>query len=73
VEEYNELVESRYVAPNIVATDHIREIGVGGGKTSAMLKKHCSELVCADISAEMLKATRERLGDEGVRYVKLDV
>jgi SAM-dependent methyltransferase len=72
VEEYNELVESRYVAPNVVATDHVLEIGVGGGKTSAMLKKHCSELVCADISAEMLKATRERLGDADVRYVKLD-
>ncbi len=28
-------------------------------------------MVCADISGKMLAATRKRLGDDGVRYVKL--
>jgi SAM-dependent methyltransferase len=72
VEEYSHLVESRYISPHIKADDRVLEIGVGGGKTSALLKKHCGDLVCADISAEMLKATLERIGDIGVHYVKLD-
>lgn len=72
VEEYVQLIESRYVAPYVTADDHVLEIGVGGGKTSALLRKHCAELICADISAEMLRATHERLGHAGVRYVKLD-
>jgi ubiquinone/menaquinone biosynthesis C-methylase UbiE len=72
VEEYSSMIESRYISPHINAEDRVLEIGVGGGKTSALLKKHCGDLVCADISTEMLKATRERLGDAGVHYVKLD-
>jgi SAM-dependent methyltransferase len=72
VEEYSTLVESRFIAPYIEPGDTVMEIGVGGGKTSAMLKKRCADLICADISAEMLKATRERIGDDGVRFVKLD-
>jgi Methyltransferase domain len=72
VEEYCELIESRYISPYIEPRDVVMEIGVGGGKTAALLKKHCAELVCADISDEMLKATGQRIGDEGIRYVKLD-
>jgi len=72
VAEYCQLIESRFIEPYISQDDSVMEIGVGGGKTSALLKKHCSDLTCCDISAEMLKATRERIGDDGVRYVKLD-
>jgi SAM-dependent methyltransferase len=72
VEEYNQLIENRYVSPYIEPSDSVMEIGVGGGKTAVLLKKHCGTLVCADISEEMLRITRERIGDEGVRYVKLD-
>ncbi|PWT75021.1 MAG: class I SAM-dependent methyltransferase [Chloroflexi bacterium] len=72
VEEYSQLIENRYVAPYIGPSDSVMEIGVGGGKTAALLKKYCDTLVCADISSEMLRITRERIGDEGVRYVKLD-
>lgn len=72
VEEYCVLIENRYISPHIQAGDRVLEIGVGGGKTAALLRKHCGAVVCADISAEMLKATRERLGDEGMHYVKLD-
>lgn len=72
VAEYSQLVESRFIAPYLEPGDRVLEIGVGGGKTSALLRPHCSELICADISAEMLKATRERLGDDGTQYVKLD-
>lgn len=73
VQEYSDMIETRYISPHIKGEDQVLEIGVGGGKTSALLKKHCGELICADISAEMLKATHERLGDAGgVHYVKLD-
>ena len=72
VQEYCRLIETNYIEPYIDPSDTVMEIGVGGGKTGALLKKHCAELVCADISAEMLKVTRERLGDEHMRYVKLD-
>ncbi len=72
LEEYSQLIESHYIIPYIEPADSVMEIGVGGGKTAALLKKHCGELICGDISAEMLRATRERLGDESVRYVKLD-
>jgi SAM-dependent methyltransferase len=70
--DYNRLVEDRFIAPYVEAGDTVAELGVGGGKTAALLRKHCRELVCADISAEMLAATSKRLGDDGVRYVKLD-
>lgn len=72
VEEYSQLVESHFIAPYIEPSDSVMEIGVGGGKTAALLKKHCGELICADISAEMLKVTRQRIGDAGVSYLKLD-
>jgi SAM-dependent methyltransferase len=70
--DYEDLIESKFIIPHIDVSDDVLEIGVGGGRTAALLKKHCRDLVCADISAEMLVATRERLGDVGVSYVKLD-
>lgn len=72
VDEYCQLIETRYVAPYVEPSDAVMEIGVGGGKTAALLRKHCAELICADISSEMLKATRQRIGDERTRYVKLN-
>jgi ubiquinone/menaquinone biosynthesis C-methylase UbiE len=72
VSEYSELVQSRFIVPNIGQDDDVLEIGVGGGKTSALLRPHCRSLTCVDISAEMLRATRERLGEDGIRYVKTD-
>jgi SAM-dependent methyltransferase len=72
VDEYSQLIEARYINPYVEPSDVVMEIGVGGGKTAALLRKHCTELVCADISAEMLRVTRERIGDEHTRYIKLD-
>lgn len=60
------------IAPYIASEDTVLEIGIGGGKTAALLLKHCQKLICADISAEMLQATQQRLGEERVSYVKLD-
>jgi SAM-dependent methyltransferase len=72
VEEYSQLIEDRYITPYIQSDDVVMEIGVGGGKTAALLKEHCAELICADISGEMLKVTRDRIGDDGVTYVKVN-
>lgn len=72
LDEYVRLIEERFIAPYIEKTDTVLELGVGGGRTAVVLRSHARELICADIAEEMLTATRERLGDDGVRYVKLD-
>lgn len=71
-QEYSQLIDAAFIAPHIGPEDSVLEIGVGGGKTAALLLARCAELTCADISAEMLKAARQRLGDERVSYVKVD-
>jgi SAM-dependent methyltransferase len=72
LEEYEKLIVENFIAPNIKKSHTVLEIGVGGGKTAALLLKYCDRLVCADVSSAMLKATRDRLGYERVTYVKLD-
>jgi ubiquinone/menaquinone biosynthesis C-methylase UbiE len=72
VDEYVSLIAQRFIAPYIEDTDTVLEIGVGGGRTAVLLRRYAAELICADIAAEMLDVTRTRLGDDGVRYVKLD-
>lgn len=70
--EYEALIEKNFISPYITPEDTVLEIGIGGGKTAALLLKHCQKLLCADISAEMLQATQQRLGEDRVSYVKLD-
>ncbi len=70
--EYETLIEQNFIAPYIKSNHTVLEIGIGGGKTAALLLKYCERLICADISDQMLKATRDRLGEERVSYVKLD-
>lgn len=70
--EYESLIEHHFIEPYVREEHVVLEIGVGGGKTSALLRDRCDRLICADISSEMLTATRSRLGDEGVTYIKLD-
>lgn len=70
--EYRALIEERLIRPYIGPRDVVLEIGVGGGRTAELLRRYCQRLICADVSAEMLAATRARLGDEGVDYIKLD-
>ncbi|NER33206.1 MAG: class I SAM-dependent methyltransferase [Oscillatoria sp. SIO1A7] len=70
--EYNSFIERDLIEPYINSDDIVLEIGVGGGKTSSLLLNHCQQLICADISSNMLEATRERLGSDRVSYVKLD-
>ncbi len=70
--EYELLIEQQFIAPYIQSHHQVLEIGVGGGRTAALLLNYCDRLLCADISNELLNATHKRLGDERVRYVKLD-
>ena len=72
IEEYIALIDERFVVPYIEPGDHVLEIGVGGGRTAALLRKRAAHVTCADISATMLAVARERLGDDGMTYVKLD-
>jgi ubiquinone/menaquinone biosynthesis C-methylase UbiE len=70
--EYGRLVQEQFIVPYVEDCDTVLELGVGGGKTAAMLVARGHDLICADIAQKMLAATRERLGDDRVRYVKLD-
>ncbi|MGE0717906.1 MAG: class I SAM-dependent methyltransferase, partial [Alphaproteobacteria bacterium] len=72
LDAYVALIRERFVAPWIGPEDTVLEIGVGGGRTAALLLEHCRRLICADVSAEMLELTRRRLGDARADYVKLD-
>lgn len=72
IDEYVALIDERFVVPYIEPGDHVLEIGVGGGRTAALLRDRAAHVTCADISATMLAVTRERIGDDGMTYVKLD-
>ena len=69
---YQKLIEKKFIAPYINAKHTVLEIGVGGGRTGELLLKYCQQLICADISNSMLNATKNRLGEARVKYVKLD-
>jgi ubiquinone/menaquinone biosynthesis C-methylase UbiE len=70
--EYETLIEQKFIKPYIQNHQTVLEIGIGGGKTAALLLKYCQRLICADISQNMINITRERLGEERVSYVKLN-
>lgn len=70
--EYEALIENQFIAPYIKPDQTVLEIGIGGGKTAALLLKYCQSLICADISTQMLQTTRNRLGEDRISYVKLD-
>lgn len=72
LDEYTQLIEKKFIAPYINSQHKVLEIGIGGGRTAEILLNYCSELICADISTEMLSATKKRLGGERVSYIKLD-
>ncbi|MDE5070075.1 MAG: class I SAM-dependent methyltransferase, partial [Trichodesmium sp. St4_bin8_1] len=52
--DYEKLIEKKFIAPYIKQKDTVLEIGIGGGRTAALLLKYCQELICADISNFML-------------------
>ncbi len=70
--EYEALIDRLFIQPYISAEDTVLEIGIGGGRTAALLLQRCHNLICADIATQMLEATRQRLGEERVSYVKLN-
>lgn len=72
IDDYVRLIEERFIAPYVEPTDHVLEIGVGGGRTAVLLREHAAHVTCADIAADMLAVTRERLGDDRIDYLKLD-
>lgn len=72
VEEYVRVIEERFIAPYVTGHDTVLEIGVGGGRTAALLLKYCSRLICADVSQHMLDAARRRVGSDRASFVKLD-
>ena len=72
VEEYCEKIDRELIAPYVEPTDTVVELGIGGGRTAALLLERCERLICADPAANMLRETRRRLGHDRVSYVKTD-
>lgn len=72
IEEYERLIRDKFVGPYVESGDRVLELGVGGGRTAKMLREQGAEVACADIAGNMLAATRDRLGDDGYSYYKLD-
>ena len=71
--EYVEVIREKVLGPSVEAGESVLEIGIGGGRTAAMmLEMGVKNLCLADVSDEMLRASRERLGEERVSYAKLD-
>ncbi len=70
--EYETLIEQQFIQPYIQPHQTVLEIGIGGGKTAALLLKYCQKLICADISQNMIDISRERLGEDQIDYVKLN-
>jgi SAM-dependent methyltransferase len=72
LEEYINLIENKFIASYIQPHHQVLEIGIGGGRTAEILLKYCDRLICADIATEMLEATKQRIGEKRVNYIKLD-
>lgn len=74
LEDYCRLIETRFIAPWIAPGHTVLELGVGGGRTAALLAARCHRLVCADVSLEMLSRVRARdlRPPGGIAFIKLD-
>lgn len=72
LQEYEALIERHLIAPFIKKHHKVLEIGIGGGKTAALLAKYCDHLICADISQQAINAVKSRLPLSSIDYVKLN-
>src|SRR4051794_10700887 len=71
--EFAERIVTEVAAPYLGPAADVLELGCGGGKFSAHLRKRSGSLVCADISADMLRRTRAHVGEgEDVSYLQLN-
>ncbi|WP_321283794.1 malonyl-ACP O-methyltransferase BioC [uncultured Vibrio sp.] len=58
--------------PEDLSGKHILDLGCGTGYFSELLQQRGAEVVCADISQEMLNKAHQRCGDERASYVLAD-
>lgn len=66
-------VISNYIYPFITKESIVAEIGVGGGRIASKVAGRTKELYCFDISPNMLKRAKSRLGQyHNIKYFLLD-
>jgi SAM-dependent methyltransferase len=71
-EDVDDVVD-RFIRPYIGPQSVIGEIGVGGGRIATRVAPSVAEFWCLDVSEEMLRRTREVLGDPAhVHYALLE-
>lgn len=73
VTEYAALIEERFIAPRLQPSDVVLEIGVGGGRTAELLLRHAGRLIAADVSRQMLRATRQRFAESAASEGRLEL
>ncbi len=57
---------------NIISSDVVLEVGCGAARIGTHLRRHCAKWIGADVSANMLTAAREALGDdERIQLIEL--
>ena len=71
--EFAERIVADVAAPYLGPEVDVLELGCGGGKFSAHLRKRSRRLTCADISADMLARTRAHVGEgDDVEFLQLN-
>jgi SAM-dependent methyltransferase len=71
-EDVDAIVE-RFITPYVQPQSVIAEIGVGGGRIATRVAPSVAEFWCLDVSQEMLRRTRDALGDPShVHYALLE-
>jgi ubiquinone/menaquinone biosynthesis C-methylase UbiE len=66
-------IHEKFLLPHLGPDKRVLEIGPGGGKYSVGVAPHCKELICADVSHEMLSRVKHRLEGKGTLLTrKLD-
>eukprot|EP00927_Polykrikos_kofoidii_P046582 TRINITY_DN40771_c0_g1_i1.p1 TRINITY_DN40771_c0_g1~~TRINITY_DN40771_c0_g1_i1.p1 ORF type:complete len:392 (-),score=70.17 TRINITY_DN40771_c0_g1_i1:31-1131(-) len=64
-------VLEKWLFPHLEAgKTRVAEIGSGGGRVSVQVAPRVQELVCFDLSAEMLKAAKKHLDADGAKNVR---
>ena len=68
-----ELVIDQFITPNVDSQSRVAEIGVGGGRLAVRVAPQVGELICFDISTEMLRRAAVVLSEHSnVTLARLD-
>ena len=65
-------IVAEFIAPFVSPESRVAEIGVGGGRVAVRVAPRVAQLVCLDISPNMLRRARSAISESNVEFVLLD-